>query len=267
MLSNFLIIGARRAGTMWLAANLRKHPEIFMPKIKEVHFFGWHYDKGLAWYESFFSEVMDEKAVGEASPGYLYTPQVAARCAVHVPNARLIVSLRNPVDRVYSRYWNAKAKYAHNRNLSFEDKIREKPLFIEEGMYYKHLQRFAAYYPRERIKVVFFEDIGNDPLGLLQDIFRYLEVDPAFEPDLADKRFNAAADKPGLARRRWLAYVQKAARRLGLWNTAQTISEKNAAEIPPMNPETRRWLVEEVYREPNEKLAEWLGRDLSHWNR
>ncbi len=100
---------------------------------------------------------------------------------------------------------------------------------------------------------------------VLEQIFEFLKVDTGFEPEQLGQRIDAAPAKPGLAQNKALAYTAKPMRRLG--KAARASGDKGRAELPPMNPETRRWLVEEVYREPNEALAAWLGKDLSHWNR
>lgn len=111
-LPNFLIIGAQKAGTSWLAYQLEKHPEIYLPK-KEIHYFdkGFNYQKGLSWYEKQFDEVTEQKAIGEKTPEYLWAngegwedhqSDVHQKIFQTLPEAKLIVTLRNPVDRAIS---------------------------------------------------------------------------------------------------------------------------------------------------------------------
>ena len=265
MLPNFLIIGAPRAGTSWLAKNLRAHPQIFMPAEKELHFFDRHFDKGTGYYEAFFDAASGEPAIGEATPEYLYLPEVAQRIQHVLPHCRLILSLRNPVDRVYSRYWNAKAKFEANRALTFEEKLRQKPLFLDEGKYFSHLVRYYQYFPPERFLILLHEDIRTNPAGCLRRTYEFLGVDPSFEPAFMTERVNAAADKPFLARSRLLYYIHKAAGRAGLRSIARWLADNNAAELPAMSPETRRWLAEDVYGMENRKLEELTGIDVSRW--
>ena len=121
-LPNFLILGAQKAGTTSLFDYLGQHPEVYPSPIKETHFFdhgGVRQTyagpvripgpkiKSLEEYEGLFDGVRDEKAVGEATPTYLYLPGVAERIRHHVPEARLIAILRDPVERAYSGYQHA----------------------------------------------------------------------------------------------------------------------------------------------------------------
>lgn len=266
MIPNFLIIGAPRAGTTWMAENLRSHPQIYMPKEKELHFFDRHYERGWDFYEQFFAAADGEPAIGEATPEYLYLPRIPRLIYKHLPHAKLIVSLRNPVDRVYSRYWNAKAKYKENRNLSFEDKLKKKPLFLEEGFYYDHLLRYYEYFPREQILVLLFDELRSDPISFLKKVYRFLDVREDFVSDRLQQKINAAADKPNLARSWTLAYLQKAFRRLNWLKAYRITSNVNSATLPAMREETRRWLVNDVYRQKNDKLAELIQQDLDQWN-
>lgn len=112
VLPNFLIIGAQKAGTSWLAGKLRQHPDVYMPEY-EIHYFDkdLHFAKGIAWYESHFSRVGKETAIGEKTPDYLWAngigveghlPDVHRNIFEALPQANLIVSLRNPAERVIS---------------------------------------------------------------------------------------------------------------------------------------------------------------------
>lgn len=267
MLPNFLIIGAPRAGTTWIASNIREHPDIYIPRIKEVHFFDRHYEKGLDYYQSFFLHAAGKKAIGEATPEYLYLEEIAPLIKQHLPHSKLIVSLRNPVDRLYSRYWNAKAKYPENRHLSFEEKIRQKPLFIQEGFYYDHLLRYYRYFPQDRILILFFDDIKKDPARLLKTIYEFLEVDSSFVSPLIERRVNAASVKGALAKSRLLSLVARGLARFRAIKSATFVDRVNEGKLPPMNPKTRAWLVNEVYREKNNLLGQLIGKDLSEWNK
>lgn len=267
MLPNFLIIGAPRAGTTWIAKNIGEHPDIYMPKDKEMHFFDRHYDKGIEHYETFFPDTTTCTAVGEATPEYLYMPDMPARIKQHLPDVKLIASLRNPTDRVYSRFWHAKARFAENKDVSFEEKIAAKPVFLEEGFYYDHLMRYLELYPRENLLVLLFEEIKTDPLGFLKKVYEFLEVDTDFKPPVADQKVNSAAIKGSLAKSRMLGYVYKGLMSMNIAAPAKFIERINEGTIPEMNPETRKHLVNEVYREKNLQLAELIGQDLSAWNR
>ena len=265
MLPNFLIIGAPRAGTTWLAKNLREHPQVFMPKTKEIHYFDRHYSEGVEYYKQFFSGADGFEAVGEATPEYMYLPEMPELIHKLMPDCKLILILRNPVDRVYSRYWNSRAKYKENKNLSFEEKIKKKPLFIEEGFYFDHLNNYYKYFKPEQFLILKYDDVLDQPLKLLQDVFLFLNVDINFKTSLVMNRVNAASDKPNLAKSKLVYYVLKILGKAGLKDLSLAIAKRNAAELPPMNPETRKWLAGEVYKEKNRQLQKLTGLDVSHW--
>lgn len=268
MLPNFLVIGAPRAGSTWIHENLKLHPEIFVPTHKkEIHFFDWNYSKGTVFYENIFKDAGKFKAVGEVTPSYLHKAEVAPRIKEHIPDVKLIVCLRNPVDRLYSRYWNSKAKYESNKDKSFEDKIRQKPEFIEEGYYDEHLSRYLSLFDREKILVLFFEDMTQDPAGFLKKIFSFLNVNTAFVPEGIDRKVNAAAGKRKLAKNKFLYYFHKALGKAGFKKLAYKIAEKNKIKLPKMDSETRAWLINEIYFTHNKNLASLLKVDLSHWNK
>jgi hypothetical protein len=105
-LPTFLVIGAMKAGTSTLARALAQHPQVFVPRAKEVHFFDHHFGRGLDWYRAWFEEAGAVPAVGEASPTYMHNEGAWLRMARTLPDARLIAILRDPGDCAYSHYWH-----------------------------------------------------------------------------------------------------------------------------------------------------------------
>ena len=267
MLPNFLVIGAPRSGTTWIARNLREHPEICFSKNKELHFFDReeNYQRGIAYYESFFARCENQHAIGEATPDYIHVPIAATRIKEHLPNAKLIVSLRNPIDRVYSRYWNARGKYKENAHLSFEEKLREKPQFIEEGLYFEHLSRYLNLFDRNQLLVLLFDDLKADGAAFMRRIYSFLEVDPEFQWALASQKLSTSASQKRNARSKVLFYMRKASRALRLDRVADSIDKANRVDLPPMDPQTREWLLREHYAAEIERLEELIDRDLGTW--
>jgi hypothetical protein len=266
MLPNFLIVGAPRAGTTWMAKNLMEHPEVYMPRIKETHFFDLEYDKGIEYYKKYFNKVSDEKAVGEGTPNYLFLKEIPALLHKYMPEAKLIFTLRNPVDRLYSRYWNAKAKYESNAELSFEDKIKLKPLFIEEGFYYDHLVRYYELFPKENFLILLYEDIKIQPEEFMKKVYRFLQIDEHFNSPLLRNKINSAASKKKLAKSELLWNVSRGLMRLRIFKLAKYVEKINTIAYPRLEPETRKWLLEDVYMEKNKKLEELIGVNLDSWN-
>lgn len=271
MLPNFLIIGAPRSGTTWMEKNLRQHPDVFLPKTKELHFFDQNYNLGIAHYESYFQGAESKTAVGEATPDYLHgaysTNDIPRLIHRHLPDVKLIVSLRNPIQRAYSRYWNSKALYAHNRRLTFEEKLQDRPEFVAEGMYWDHLNRYLAVFPRDQILILFFDDLVSDPRGFLQRVYTFLNVDPKVQTGWESVRVNQATGRGNLARSRFFVFnLARVLTRMRMHGLAQRFRDWNSLDQPAMAVDTWRSL-RKIYFEQNRKLEEFTGRDLSHWDR
>lgn len=189
-LPNFLIVGAPKAGTTSLYDYLRPHPEIFMPALKEPRFFCYRGQdnlhrypvRSLAEYEALFDPVTDEKAVGEATPFYFEVEGTAARIHAVVPEARIVVALREPVERAYSTYLMQDRDTGRHRGVSFLEALERDPSIRKP--YYEGLRPFVELFGRERVKVLLFEAIANDTLATVQDLFGWLGVRTDFVPEL-----------------------------------------------------------------------------------
>jgi hypothetical protein len=189
-LPNFLIIGAAKAGTSTLHTYLRAHPRIFMPARKELRFFA--YDgkgddyffpaKSLEVYESYFAGATDEKALGEASPHYLRTPQAPRRIKDLIPGCNLIVSLRNPIERSFSSYTMAVRDRTIEGVATYTEALEKFPVF-RRG-YSRDLQNYFGIFDRSQIRIVHFEDIVRDPVQVAQSLCGFLGVTPDFAPDV-----------------------------------------------------------------------------------
>jgi hypothetical protein len=190
MLPNFLIIGAEKAGTTWLHARMSAHPEVFMPRTKEPHFFNAcnsnleridrYENLGLGWYERLFEGHRREKAVGEATPMYLCDPEAPERIRETLGSGvRLIACLRNPVDRAYSHYWMARRK--QHTELSFAEVVRRKePRFIQRGLYHRQFQRYQKYFSPDQLLVLIHEELFDNVARHLDQLCDFVGVDSEF---------------------------------------------------------------------------------------
>ena len=177
MLPTYLIAGTVRSGTTSLHRALRRHPEVFAPGEKELHFFDRQFDRGVGWYESLFAEAPGTGPVGEATPNYVYDDHAVERMAGVLPDARVVVLLRDPVERAYSQYWMQRS--AHHETLDFADAVateaerlaspdpnaRAYYSYVDRGRYVGQLQRLRAYYPAEQTLVVLYEDLTRPARG------------------------------------------------------------------------------------------------------
>ena len=245
---DFLILGAQKAGTTALYAYLRWHPAITGPSWKEVSYFDRHYARGERWYRGHFPLRSRERTVGEASPGYLFHPLAPGRVRETVPDARLIVLVRDPVDRALSHYHHEVA--LGREPLSFEaaldaeaerthgeaERMEREPgyfshawwdyTYVARGRYAEQLERWFAVFPREQLLVLASEELAADTEAAYRRVLAFLGADA-----------HELAEYPRV-------YKQ---------------------EYAEMAAETRRRLARE-FEEPNRRLYELLGRDLG-WTR
>jgi len=270
MLPNFLVIGAPRSGTSWIHRNLIQHPQVYVPKAKEVHFFDRDYEKGTDYYESFFSGWRHESAVGETTPAYIhgvYTSRnIPFLIKQHLPNVKLIASLRNPIERAYSRYLHSKARFEKNTSLSFEEKLKDRPEFIQEGFYAEQLEKYYKHFQKDQILVLLYDDLVAAPDDFMREIYNFIGVDPEFDAGLGRIQINASAGKDRLGKSRAMWFLSKSLQYVGLISYSDKIRRQNSVAIEPMDPDTRRMLID-VYHDGNRKLGELINRDLEVWNR
>ncbi len=294
---DFFILGAPKSGTTALAETLDSHPSLTMSKPKEPHFFDAYYQDDLHDYLSrIFPSDDTGKLRGEATPSYLMVPWVAARIAKHAPQAKLIVCLRNPVDRAFSSWWmqfsrrletlhfkdaiaadlaqpdlfkkeNAKAMWASQ--IDAIAKGEELPIrtYVEAGLYHKHLTRFLEHFPRESIQVIFSGDLRSNRAKVLADIWTFLSVEPHNTSDAKNDVVNAA-----FGRRAML--LLRTAQKLGLMRVRDYIPASMREPIkahlsrmgtaPQIDDEMRASLTAH-FAESNVALEKLLAVDLSHW--
>lgn len=271
-LPNFLIIGAMRSGTSSLAHYLRGHPDVFMSRNKELHFFTDRFDDGIEWYRHQFQGSVGFTAVGEATPTYMYDPVAVERMSAVLPDAKLVAVLRNPVDRAYSHYWHQVAK--GREHASFGDAVsaeagrlegktgmqRRAWAYLDKGRYLDQLRGVCAVFPREALHVALFEDLRDRPADTFASICEFLGV----ESDRRPRSLGRVVVNPYIrVRSEWVRErTRKLPKRL-----RDVVGHFNAprAAYPPMDAATRSTLTQ-YFEAEHEELAAWLGRDLSAWD-
>lgn len=292
VMPNFLIIGAAKAGTTSLAHYLQQHPQIYMSPRKEPKFFAFENEAvdprdpanarsitDLSTYRKLFDQVKDEIVIGEVSPIYITSPKAPERIRHHIPDAKLLAVLRNPVDRAYSHFVHMVQKEvepltdfmqaldqpAHEIN-GF---IRQRP-YIDFGFYTVQLQRYFALFPPAQIKVCLYDDLQQHPIEFLQDIFRFLQVDADFTPTNLFK-YNVSGIPKNRTLNRWLtdrsnplrAFV-KSLVPLGVRQALlKKFQRQNYVQVTM--PIAARQRLTELYREDILKLQDLIDRDLSIW--
>ncbi len=180
---SFLGIGAQKAGTTWLWENIRIHPDLFVPRRKELHFLDLHWDRGHDWYfQHFRPRRVRRRRPGEITPAYLVVPEdrIEGMHALN-PDMQLILMIRNPIERA----WSAAKYFARNQmdadvaELAIEDfeAIATTPLMLQRGDYLEGLRRWGSVFPDEQMLVIFHDEVVEDPVGTIGRVFDHLEVD------------------------------------------------------------------------------------------
>ncbi len=298
-LPDFFIVGAPKCGTTAMDDYLRQHPEVFIPDIKELHFFGRDLPFGRPRmkrerYLSLFAPASTQKRIGESSVWYLYSKEAAKEIREFSPSARIIVMLRDPVDAMHSMH--SQRIYNGTENLldfaealaAEEDRKRGRrlPKNVTKdnlmGLYYRdavrytdQVRRYFEVFGRERVHVILFDDLRADTARVYRETCRFLEVDPGFRPRIeivnANKRVrseqlrNLVRFAPASLRALAKPLVpssrlrQKVKADLKRWNTKYVARAE-------MDPALRKQLGTE-FRSEVQRLGDLLGRDLSHWSR
>ena len=206
----FLGIGVMKGGTTWTWQQMKKHPEIGAPKTfrgkrtKEFHFFD-RLNMSLKQYLKSFGKL-DQKAVGEFTPNYFSCPYAPLMIKTLLPNVKLFVLLRNPTDRAFSHYKDHLYYKKIEPNVSFIDAFNENhpkcellPYSIKsKGMYGDLLENWYKHFDDKQLKVMFYDDMVDNPVEFLKNVFRWVGVDENFiPPDYTEKvvkKYNKAYD-------------------------------------------------------------------------
>jgi hypothetical protein len=191
-LPEFLGVGVQKGGTTTLQRLLEQHPGAFLPAAKELHYFSLHFDRGEAWYREQFAAASPGQRCGEITPYYLFHPLAPARIQALLPQARLIVLLRDPVERALSQYF-------HSRRLGVEPLELEPALaaaigchrshqehsYLARSCYEQQLPLFEALFPVEQLLVLRSEDLFAQPERVWGQVLAFLKLDPWPLPLLA----------------------------------------------------------------------------------
>lgn len=301
---NFFIIGAGKSGTTALYEYLLQHPEVYMSKIKETNFYELEGQKILQGYNSedpegyfhypwsvtdrksyydLFKDAKEGQAVGEASPMYLYGKKAVNKIKDEIPEAKIIVVLRDPVDRLYSRFYHL-VREGREPSPNFSDALQKGNIWwkkndlVQEGFYFTHLKKWYDAFPKEQIKVMLYDDLRKNPQEFVSEIYSFIGVNPDFKPDL-DVEYNQSGriknkfkdrliGQNGIIKRmihgispslvEWMKKNKKI--------RAKYIQvQSNNLEKPKLEKGLRGKMIDEIYRVEIENLQQLIHRDLRKW--
>lgn len=192
-LPNFICVGAQKAGTTTLHDILKNHSQIYLPKLKEAHFFDIEerYEKGLEWWvENYFNTYNEEKVMGVMTPEYLYYKEIPEKIFNDLgANTKIVIILRNPVSRAYSHYQMSirrgfetldfKIACEEEKNRIDKDSFsRNHFSYISRGLYYKQVKRYLDLFGEKNVLILSFEnDIIKNINSTIIKLEKFLEIE------------------------------------------------------------------------------------------
>ncbi|MEM1171633.1 MAG: tetratricopeptide repeat protein [Cyanobacteria bacterium P01_H01_bin.35] len=194
---DFIIIGVHKGGTTSLYSYLTQHPQIIPPIKKEMDFWSWKFNESINWYLAHFPGISEGKNLltGEASPSYFDHPNAAKRIYQFLPKIKLIILLRNPVDRAISQYHQWLRLNWENRSLedaikSDLEKLTKAPEkvnywmkelnYLARGVYVEFFKEWMSLFPREQFLILKSEDFYVNPKASMQEVLKFLDL-PEYE--------------------------------------------------------------------------------------
>jgi len=284
---NFFIVGAVKCGTTSLYKHLKSHPHVFLPDVKEPGYFAevlkpvpkelvaLHCPGDLVGYQRLFEGALDYSAIGDASPSYLVDEGASRRIYEASPKARIIVMLRDPVERAYSHYLLKVQEGVERRPfleaLQKEYSRKQKgwwtsQWYVEMGMYSAQVRRYLELFGREQVAVFLFDDLKRDPEGLFSHVARHIGVDPNLVEKIEVQKVHNPYKVPrsrtffrlaSLLSPRVRHALLPASVRWRLYNSKLLFN----MEKPPQGDDSKLFL-QAIYEPEVSKLEELLGRKM-----
>ena len=265
-LPTFVIVGAQKSGTTTLHDLLGQHPQVWVSDPKELHFFDKHQKRGIDWYADQFRPEINDVAWGESTPFYLYKDRARRAMAEALTSSVFVAILREPVSRAYSQYWFARSKNVE-QIATFADAIAAEPerlaarpdgqpamgSYLDRGRYHRQLVDLEQLVGRERLMVHLTDDLRDNPLGVLRDTCRFLGVETEPVEDIELRERNTFANRTVNSEKGSVASA-----------LLRRSEEVPGDAYPPIDPSLEADLRAR-FRDDNDRLAHWLGRDLSSW--
>jgi Sulfotransferase domain len=266
---DFLYIGTSKAGSTWLFNALAVSPDVWLASNKGLYFFDAHYERGVDWYRDQFRDA-DGRAVGEFSHSYLSSREAPARIAEYAPSMRLLVCLREPVDRAFSDYLDLVKNNGFTG--SFPDALEQYPRLLDRGRYATHLSGYLEHFPISQIHVGLFDDLKTGPQAYADEVYDFLGLErvalsagdlrarmPAGRPRNAAlvgaaKRASRVAASVGL--RRWRSRIKRST------VVRSALYRQYRDDKPRLDPSVAADL-HQTFAEEVARLDDLLGRPVS----
>lgn len=274
----FIGIGAQKCASSWLYDILADHPEAALSEKKELDFFSYRYEQGYAWYERQFPDKPGTKAVGEISPSYFNEASVPERARLYSPDLRILLSLRDPVERALSQHRHQiRIGSIAGPDYRFETALADNPSYVDQGRYATHLSRWLASFPENQVLVVLMEDIRANPEATARKVYEFLGIDPDHRSAALYEKSNPSYAVRSRGADAVIQRLRKSIRRLGLGGVWRALGDSglrrlyrrmnrkpSEAVVPPVPAETLGTL-RAVFQDEIRTLEKLLGRNLERW--
>ena len=281
---NFFIVGAEKSGTTSLYEYLKGIPGVFMSHVKEPNYFTVSIQPERLFcsviqekekYLKLFGDVKDEIAVGEASPFYLIDPETPKLIHQQIPNAKIIIILRNPIERAYSSYFQSirsgweKGSFSSAIDRSYDLKKRNEDLtlriIIEGGFFSEQVKRYLDIFGKNQVKILIFEEFIQHPEKEIFQLLDFLGVKIDELPKL-NKIYNPVTVPKNKLSKSIIenTIIKKVALKIFSHDSSQKIRDRilvKKIKKPQMEKSDKEKLVE-IYAEDMNKLERILGRSL-----
>jgi len=266
---NFFIVGASKSGTTTLYAILDKVQSIYMSSKKEPQYFNGSSFKlntkrisEKSEYLKLFSSATRQKAIGEASISYLQDPESAKLIHTELPDAKIIIILRDPCERMFSGYLMFKTE---GGKKSFQQLITTKPSFLESGLYFSRVKRYLDIFGPKQVKILIFDEFIKEPKDSVKQILEFLQIDSE-TPKNFKKKYNEYRSPRGKISQKILVsdtisrIADKLLPKSLKWKLKEEIILKK--ENKPQLTKEHRIILENYYREDAKNLQNLLKRKL-----
>jgi len=300
-LPDFLLIGAGKSGTTSIDKYLKAHPQIFMPpkepcyfafsglsdtQLNQIQDLKYNFPRSvltLKDYTKLFASSQEGQILGETSPIYFHNENAPLQIYKFIPDVKLVVILRQPVDRLYSRFLHL-AGEGRPPTESFKEVINKNSIWwtrddlIQEGFYFTNLSRYIGLFPHANIKIVFYDDFVSNPQELMKEIYDFLNVSTNFIPDTT-----VIYNQSGFVRNQFYDFIigksspvkatiekitpgfyDKMRNNISVRKLINKMRQLNLNR-PPLDPKLKSEITHLIYKEEIIKLQDLVKRDLSKW--
>ena len=255
---DFLYIGPPKSGSSWLFELLRAHPDVYIPDAKDIYFFDRFYHKGWDWYQKHF-EKAGSRAKGEICHDYLYSQEVCERIKKHLPNVKIIVMLRHPVDRAISHYRYSTMQ--GNVRGSLAEALEQNDNILECSRYSKYLPMYLETFGHDNVLILNFSLLKSHPELLVKQVFDYLGVDKTVNTFDVNRIVNKAMSPRNVALSKTVRYATVLARNLGMANFVGRVKRSGIKKLLYSQEQKKTQVKEGETR----RLTQELQGEIEYW--